>query len=471
MVFRFRHALLGAAIFLISQRVAFAQFECPTAAETQIQQALDAAAANGGGIVQLGPGIYDTCETLIIGPNVHLKGAGRGATIIRGSTAIVGKTVAGAYIGATIGGAGVANVTVSDLTVDHRTYSRNANGVSFVPTGADYGGTVPVNLLIERVQVLAAGTGDHNYLIWNLKGQHVKIRDNWLEGGYAIPVTDAAPQEGIETFGGYDVLIAGNTVYGVAGACINAGSAGIPDSTTEGLFISHNYLFGCGVGINLGTSGENGGQDNFESDIADNVIVYARLSGITIVAAPDTSERNLRIAGNSIRNVGPGPYASGIFLSAGPGADISGVTVSGNRVDTVTGIAGQGILIQSMPNVRLLDNSIANATGVGVMAYGADDVEISRNRIERVGMYGVYVGPAAARPIATDNVVADWAISSPAVLFEGVRYAAIHRNLFRRSDGGRPGAIVVQSSCGVEMSGNQALYAGPTANGTTVACQ
>jgi nitrous oxidase accessory protein NosD len=402
---------------------------------------------------------------LLIGPNVHLKGAGRGATIIRGSSAIFGKTVAGAFLGTTIGGAGVWNVTVSDLTIDHRTYARNSNGISFVPTGVDYTGTVPSNILIERVEVWGAGAGYHNYLIWNLKGQHVKIRDNWLNGGYSIPVSTPAPQEGIETYGGYDVLITGNTVQGVGGSCINAGSAGIPASTTVGVSISKNYLFGCTVGVNLGTSTENGGQHNYESKITENVIIYAAQAGITIPTAPGTTQRNLHISGNSIRVVGPGPHASGIRVSAGPASEVDGITISSNHVHTVTGPHGHGISIGAASNVRVLDNTLINTSGEGVIVYRANDVEVSRNRIERAGVYAVYVGPAALRSIVTENIVADWSAASPALLLEGIRYGAIHRNLFRRSDGAQPGAIAMYSSCGVEMSGNQALYAGPTANG------
>jgi hypothetical protein len=463
-------ALLATALVILTGQLAYAQFPCPTAHDVQIQQALDAAAAAGGGVVQLGVGVYETCQALIIGPNVHLRGAGRGATIIRGSTVITGKTVGGAYIGASIGGAGVWNVTVSDLTVDHRTHSRDANGIAFVPTGADYSGTVPVYVLIERVQVLGAGAGYHNYLIWNLKGQHVKIRDNWLDGGYPIPVTEQRPQEGIETFGGYDVLITGNTVRGVGDACINAGSAGIAASSTVGVFISENYLFGCYVGVNQGTSSENDGQHNYESNIVDNVIIYATLTGINISTASGTTQRNLHISRNNIRVVGPGPYASGIQLAASD-SEVDGVTIGNNHINTVTGVHGHGIRALYTSNVRLLDNTIINTQEYGLLVYAGNDVEVSRNRIERPGTHGLYLGPSAQRAIVTDNFVADWAAASPALLFEGVRYAAVHRNLFRRADGAMPAPIVVVSSCGVEMSGNQALYAGPTTNGTSSPCQ
>jgi hypothetical protein len=466
-----RFCLAAVALLSISPQPASAQFPCPTVDDVQIQQSLDAAAASGGGTVWLDAGIYHTCETLVVGSNVHLRGAGRGATTIRGSSAIAGKIVGGAYIGATIGGAGVRNASVSDLTVDHRTYNRNANGISFVPTGVDYTGTVPVGLLVERVEVLGSSAGYHNYMIWNLKGQHVKIRDNWVDGGYPTPPTEPTSQEGIESFGGYDVLITGNTVTGIGGACINLGSAGIPDSSTVGVIISKNYLSGCTYGVNLGTSSESGGQHNFDSAIVDNVIIYAATAGINITVAAGTIQRNLHISGNKVRMVGPGPYAAGIRIWADTTADVGPVTVSGNQVHTVTGVHGTGMRLESASNVRVLDNTVAITTGYGIMSHSADDTEISRNRIEQPGVYGIYVGPTALRLIITDNVIADWAIGSPGMLLEGLKYSGVHRNLFRRADGGRPTAIIVLASCGVLMADNQSLYAGPATNGATAPCQ
>ena len=126
---------------------AYAQFPCPTSHDASIQKALDNAAAAGGGTVFLPAGVFNVCQTLVIESNVHLRGAGRGATVLRGSTAIGGKFVDGAYLGSTIGTAGATNVTVSDLTIDHLTHSRNANGISFVPTGSAYTGVVPTNIL------------------------------------------------------------------------------------------------------------------------------------------------------------------------------------------------------------------------------------------------------------------------------------------------------------------------------------
>jgi hypothetical protein len=455
----------------LGSTLAYAQFPCPTSHDGSIQQALDNAAAAGGGTVFLPAGVFNVCQTLVIGSNVHLRGAGRGATILRGSTAVGGKFVDGAYLGTTIGAAGANNVTVSDLTIDHLTHSRNANGISFVPTGSSYTGIVPTNILVERVEVLASNIGHHNYLIWNFKGQHVKIRDNWLDGGYGAPIAAPQPQEGIESFGGVDVLITGNTVRGVAGACINVGSAGIPDSTTMGVTVSNNFLYGCHMGVNLGTSAENGGQHNLESKIVDNFIYYATLAGINIPVQDGTTQRNLEITGNTIRSTGPGPFATGIRISAYPGSEIVSVLVARNTIDTVTGLHGQGITAFLGANVRVLDNLVSKTSGSAIVGYQSNDVEIARNRIDRPGSYGIYLGPTIERVIVLDNLLIDWAPVSPAILLESVSFGAVHRNLFRRSDGAEPTAIIQVQSCGLELSGNQSLYRHPANNGATAPCR
>ena len=460
-----------AVLVCVADRPAHAQFTCPTPDDVRIQQLLDAAAAAGGGTVQLGPGIVNTCQTLLLGSNVHLKGAGRGATVIRGAAAVTGKTVDGALLVATIGGAGVQNVSVSDLTVDHRTHRRNGNGIAFVPTGTDYTGTISRNWSVERVEVLGAGVPEyHSYMIWNLKGHHVKILNNWVTGGFAIPIAASAPQEGIETFGGHDVLISGNTVQGVGNACINAGSAGIPQSDTLGIRITQNYLFGCNIGVHTGTSADDGGQGNDHTLIEGNVIMRARYAGIDVRVAPGTVERDLQIVGNSIRLVGPSDLAVGIHLLAESASSIRGTVVERNHVELVAGANAHGIRLISYPNARVTNNTIIQTTGDGIHVYGSDDVEVVRNRVERAGSHAVLVGPAVRRVVIDDNLLSDWAATAPALLLKGAVYGTVRDNSMKRSDSGLPPSMVVQESCGVEMTGNYSLYARPTMNGGTGPC-
>jgi hypothetical protein len=166
------------SLFFSARLSAQCPVSCPTADDLDIQAQLDAAAAAGGGIVQLEPRVYSTCATLIVGSNTHLRGAGRGATIIRGSANLSpSKFVGGIHAAATIASVGATNVTVSALTVDHSACQRNANGISLLPNLDTE--TVTTNSMITEVEVIGSGNPSlHNYMIWNLRGQGIKILNN-----------------------------------------------------------------------------------------------------------------------------------------------------------------------------------------------------------------------------------------------------------------------------------------------------
>ena len=55
---------------------------------------------------------------------------------------------------------------------------------------------------------------------------HNKILNNWVDGGVARVLPGGSSQEGIESYGGTDVLISGNTVQNVGNAGLNLGRAG-----------------------------------------------------------------------------------------------------------------------------------------------------------------------------------------------------------------------------------------------------
>ena len=453
---------------------------CPTRDDIVLQKLLDAAAAAGGGTVQLKPGVYYTCRPLILGSNVHLRGAGRGATVIRGGT-LSGMTIDNAFVAASIATVGTNNTSITDLTLDHVTCSRNANGIAFMPTGLSssdnqtYDGTVPTNGLVERVQVLGA-SGFHNYMIWNLKGQHMKISDNWLDGNS----DEDGHQEGIESFGGHDVVITNNSVKNVGGAGINLGSAGITDSETVGLFVANNYVTVSTTGINLGTSEGNGGQSNSHTHIRGNVLTDLRHSGISIGVMTSTLERDLQIVGNTIRNV-TGTLATGIELRTNGVAIIEtdavvATTIDSNHVDNVTGQNAFGIAVVGYPNARVLNNTIVDTSNEGIYAHDASDIEIIGNRIERAGTMaiGLYKGAnnAANRFSIDRNKISNWGSTFNGVLVLGGRFGTIRDNIFSRTDGLLTNPLNVDSAtCSVTITGTMVWHNPSWPGRTTPACQ
>jgi parallel beta-helix repeat protein len=448
----------------------FAHAQCPTSDDIAIQNAIRAAAAAGGGTVQLETRLYDICQPLVLESNVHLRGRGIGATILR--TRPGWPTGPLASFGASIVGSGVVNVSIVGITLDHRTRGRMANGIAFVPANADFTGTVSRNILIERNQVIGSPVdGGHQYLIWNMRGQNVKILHNWVDGGFVSPPS-VSLEEGIESFGGYDVLVEGNTVQGIAGTCLNFGSAlGIPDTYTAGIFVRNNYAFLCNVGISLGGAAES--QQTAYAIVSGTVIVYAWTAGITVLSGQGTSLRDVQITGNTIRAAGVSrafSVADGILL-AGTSASKPIITVvEGNQIDLVMG-PSFGIRVEFYSNVRILNNTILKTTRDGIYVNGGNDIEMKGNRIEAVGLRGIYAGPSLQSQILTDNVIVDWGAGSEGIRLDGVNYGVVRNNIFRRADGSRPPPIALgPGTCGVSVEGNTVLYAGWVGNGMSPPC-
>jgi len=447
---------------------------CPTVDDAELETLIAAVSASGGGVAQLAARAYLTCRPIIVPANVHLKGAGRGATIIRGSSLIHGVTEQGSYVGASIATVGSRNVTVSDLTIDHATCSRNSNGVAFMPaslSGAQsYDGTVCENGLITGVEVVGA-SGFHNYLIWNLRGKHIKITQNWVDGGTGAN----SPQEGIESFGGHDVVIADNTVMNVGGACINLGSAGVSESETNGLFVTGNHVSGCKIGVNLGTSNEGGDHWNMQTRIRGNVIRDIRSNGIRVGVAEGTQERALDITGNTIQDV-IGDHAIGIYFQGRGGLDglVAANRVDGNQIDNVRGLFAHGIRVMNYANLRLLNNTITGTDAEGIYLYNSTDLDIAGNRVElsTTVPVGVYSSPpgVTARIMVERNRIR-WGSTSPGILVIGAQSVTVKDNVFSRTSGFTAGAVGTgAAACGVTVSGNVTWYDTPWRNLSSASC-
>jgi hypothetical protein len=439
---------------------------CPTSDDVAVQAELDAAAVNGGGVVQLEPRVYSACYSWIVGSNTHLHGAGRGATVVRGSANVVGRTVSNAYVGATIGIVGSDNVRVSDLTIDHATCERHANGVAFLPTGLSsgnveaYDGTPSTNGVVERVEVFGSPTF-HSYMIWNLRGQHMKILDNWVDGRSS----SQSAQEGIESYGGLDVLISGNTVKNIGNACVNVGSAGIANSDVVAVTVANNFLENCRIGVNLGTaSGPFGPISMSQTRVLGNAITNIRQTGIDVAVVPGTTERDLIISNNTIRDINVS-LAAGIWLRGNGGslADDAVVanSIHGNHIENIRGANAHGVRLSSYPNVRVLDNTIVGIENGAVYAVDANNIEITGNRIEDGGIAPVQLWSVSTPPMSqfsVDRNHIQWPGASPSILVVGAKFGTIRDNIARRTDNLIVTPVIAANTCGVTIGGNVAWY-------------
>lgn len=468
-------ALLFIALVLFpSELSGQCAFSCPTADDVAFQAILDA-----GGDVTMEGRVYNTCNIFVMPSNTHVHGT-RGATIIRGSALSLGRTVNGLFINSTIGGVGVNNVSVSDLTIDHFTCARNANGISFLPTGiagpTAFDGQPSSNVVVENVEVQMT-PGNHNYAIWSMRGQHVKFINNFVDGN---SMASGAQQEGLEAYGGVDVVMTGNTVRNMGNACIILGSAGFANTDTFGLTIADNILENCNIGIGLGTSNDSFGLHNvYSTKLVNNTISRARAIGIDIPAAPETVISDLLISGNTIRDMaGPSPRGIRIWTTAGatlPSNNVTNNTIADNHIENLTGTIGLGIYINQYPNVRLINNYITNTSSESMFIRNAQDIDIIGNRIERAGgpAIGLYKqsGGTLARIAVERNRFVDWPSWTSAVLALGVARGTMKDNTFGRTDAAPATPITLASgACGVTTTGNVPWHLVSYTQPTTPAC-
>jgi polygalacturonase len=338
-----------------------------------IQAALNAASAAGGGTVSVPHGTYYISNTLALGSGTQLSGAGRGSTILRGHPgAYPGKTFPyGATHYATLCLCNVHHASVEHLTVDHATNRTEANGIAVVIDGAfNSPGNMYVSTYctIEDCEVL--GYNSHQYLIWNMRGQHIKILYNHVDGG--IPGYDSSSvQEGIETMGGYDVLIQGNTArnVGSAGILLESDPQNVANGDHVGTRVLGNYIEASQDGIRFALVASGPGQVANAQDvhIKDNVMRTVWRGGVVLTSGdrPDQAVAitNLQIAGNSICGVGgaSAPEA-GIWLwSEGVNTQCTNVVVYGNMIETATSYtpaAAYGIYVHNYANVVIKDNAV-----------------------------------------------------------------------------------------------------------------
>ena len=358
-----------------------------------IQSALDAASAGGGGVVYLPAGKYLTDSALLVPSKTHLKGDGRGRTVIVSPAGDYRKkSVNGASIYGTVALVAVDRAMVSDLTVDHLANGTTANGVVLMPDGAAYDGTVTTNSVVQNVEVL--GYSSHQYLIWNLRGQNNKIINNYIDGG--IPSASTYPQEGIEIFGGQDVLVSGNTVKNVGNNGIYVSSFGaVPGTAVKGILVTDNYVEKSTVGVYLSV-------DTFDATqihIQNNIIRDTWSSGVAVTTGTAVATKDIAISGNTILNT----VDEGIHLYGSTGATYSNLDVSNNIIDTVTDSSSSGITILAVANTTARRNTIKNTTFGMYVAVSSSNIDILNNRIEEQTKNAVLISGAVNVEVANNR--------------------------------------------------------------------
>lgn len=403
--------------------------------EPRIQRALDWAHAEGGGTVRLGPGIFGITRPLILRSGVHLVGTGIGATTIRPLTDdLVDKVIDDTGVWASIGIVAADGASIRDLTLDHQTNATRDNGIAILPAGPNFEGKPSSNVIIERVEILGATTR-HSYLIWNFRGSRIKIINNFVNGGTPGLSVDSH-QEGIESYGGNDVLISGNSIRNVANACINVGSAGGLDTAVRGIIISGNHTENCRVALNVGTAFDEryGPQNTSSVLIVGNVFRKSHEVGVLAVTAPNTANDDIRISGNSIYETGSaGDGGVGVMVRGVPGEkgrSPGHVQIDGNSVFGTLGHNGHGVRVIHHNNVSVTNNVIKGAAHTGIFAIGSEALFISGNRISDVGFQAISLHAQSNESVIANNFYHDWGqrTATTPIIVDGSEHAVLVGN-------------------------------------------
>lgn len=395
-------------------------------ATTKIQAALDALGAlPTGGKLVLNAGVFLISNTLHVPSNVSVEGAGIGKTILRSTgVSFTGYTHSGGYTTyALLGMSGVTNVGIRHLTLDAFTNLTEISAVAITPSGLS--GTVlsgfSSRITIEGI--LALGSVFHQYIIWNQGGTDIKILNNQVDGNVATPAFAAnfTDHNGIEVYGGTNVLIQGNTVRNV------------------------NYT-GILVESAAGYTGANLNNKNIviANNFIENVSNGIEIQGISDVAKTSTNRaEGVNVYGNTIK----GYTFNGIKLysnvagSAGGGDKLADINIHNNSIDSngVTAATnGYAVNIQFPAsenfyrNIKFNNNTLTNI--LSPAASHSIKMQYPRN-IEMQGNYFVNANLSVALLIGpTDMLIANNIFDTyigKSLEIQAATRVKIHGNIFK----------------------------------------
>ena len=422
---------------------------------TALQSAFDDAAAGGGGLIFIPQGIYKISASLMIGSKTRVVGAGRSLTVIRGGSGpLTGRTNNLAEIYANIAMVAADRSSVENLTVDNRANGTLANGIALLPDGAGYSGTPCTRCAVLNCEVL--GFDSHQYLIWNFRGRMIRIAGNYCDGG-VTDVSGGVSLEGIECYGGEEVVISQNTILNVGLNAINLASTGdIPGTSLRKISVTENVIRGCFNGVWVNTSRGPTATNNIVGiHVANNFIEACANSGFYFSGQVGTAVDDLVIQGNCFQNL-----RYGVYLFGGSATVFRAVRVAGNSILN-NGQAGltMGVVSYGTDNSYVGENSVSGFT-YGVVLLQATNHVVMNNKIEATTYAGIYASQCASLSLSR-NFIQRFNLaqvpSYPGMIVSGLRRGMVSGNLFS-SDVDLPGLVVDATSSLVGVKDNQLLY-------------
>lgn len=352
----------------------------------EIQAALDAAGAAGGGSVYLPPGTYIIDQVLSVPANVKFFGAGMNVSILRMKDAsISNKVINGVAHNAAV--VLLSGSTVSDLCVDLRTNSCLTDGIQV----GEYGqSSRPSGAIIERNKVL--GLDGHVYLIYIKLADNVKIRDNYCEAttSSTAPLSDVPA---CEVFGGENVEVVNNRFVRCNQGIILKSQAGITGSYVKRARVMNNHIESVVTGII--TSATTGG-DVDDVIIEGNTIIDLQTSNaraVKIEVAASAVTRDVLVANNICRETA----RSFIDVAATAGSITSGIAIEDNVMRSTTDCDNY-IAVANATDVLVKGNTMGggSSTGAfyGISVSGSTKIDILTNKMTFARRRAIQIGDA-----------------------------------------------------------------------------
>jgi len=451
------------------------------------------AAIGPGSTITFDAGTYELAETLLVGTDVRLIGAGADQTIIESSA----EGVALAFVGP--GGIVVEGMAIEHtgdsaatvmLAIEGPVTVRDAELRGAVSGTGEEGGGHGLALAFEDVEGLPTRTDEER--AGDIVIERVVFADNEAAGllasGAAAPVVTDATFRGN---GACAVCALGDGAVRVEGSTLDDNAVGFQITGASPIEIVGNTITDSET-VSIAVEG------TATPDIRDNVIAGDTASAFQITGqARSTLVANtvrggpvgLLIAETAVATVRDNTFeGQEVALQSG---DESTLTATGNTIETATLAAfsigesstvtvtanaisdagGAAIEITGAATATLRDNEITGAGDVGISVTGDADVTSSGNRIDGRDI-GIQAGETARLQLSGE-VVAASAVAG--LLLAGEASVAVRT--VSATDGGGVGILVSETSDvtieGGTSSGNTAGLivrdtAAPTVTGVTV---
>lgn len=352
--------------------------------DVQIQAAIVAISALGGGIIILRRGTYTIAASITTASNIHLQGEGAGVTIIKAASS----WASGDMI--TLGGNGGTSSGSADPA---NTYTGiQFSGIEFDGNSAPHTAVALYgagNVAVKGCYIHDVSSATGGYGLYFTNGDNI-----WVERCRFVNIysRDAVQFKGVRK--GWVVRNSFNYATNLNAVDSHA-SDGTNGRTGSHIHVANNVIDYCNVGINIE-------EDN--SEIVGNTITnLGNDAGIKLTTTP----KHVLIANNVIDGVTTSNNTAGISLF-NTSAGAKDIIITGNSISNINGSASSdGMFLANATAVTVSNNTIKNSGRYGI-----------NNRIQNVTAAGNKFYDDQGTPTQTQGWFHDSAYSASTVGLE-----------------------------------------------------